>query len=77
MIEKAKSLTAKEKTSEFKSQQEGNQLSAKLKNEEHHDHTRAFSSTASWKEGIAEESHLYKKRRTHELAQNDEEAFAQ
>jgi hypothetical protein len=33
MVDKAKTLTAKEKTGEFKSQQERDQLSAALKND--------------------------------------------
>jgi hypothetical protein len=59
MIEKAKTPTAKEKTSEFMSQWERDQLSVALENEEHHGHrTRAISSIASWKEGFVDESHL-------------------
>jgi hypothetical protein len=77
VIEKAKTLAAKEKTGEFKSQHERDQLSVALENEEHHGRIRAISSIASWKEGFVNESHLYKKRRTHEHAHNDEEAFAQ
>jgi hypothetical protein len=77
VVEKAKTLTAKEKTGEFKSQQERDQFSVALKNEEHHGHTRAISSIASWKEGFAYESHLYKKRKTQEIAHNTEEIFAQ
>jgi hypothetical protein len=46
MVEKAKTLTVKEKTG----------------------HTQAISSIASWKEGIADESHLYKKHKTQESA---------
>jgi hypothetical protein len=46
MVEKAKTLTIKEKTG----------------------HTQAISSIASWKEGIADESHLYKKHKTQESA---------
>jgi hypothetical protein len=37
--EKANTLTAKEKTGEFKSRWERDQLSAALKNEEHHGRT--------------------------------------
>jgi hypothetical protein len=77
VIEKAKTLAAKEKTGEFKSQHERDQLSVALENEEHHGRIREISSIASWKEGFVNESHLYKKRRTHEHAHNDEEAFAQ
>jgi hypothetical protein len=77
IIEKAKTLTAKEKTDEFKSQRERDQLSAALENKELHGCTRAISLIASWKEGFVDESHLYKKRRTHEPTHNDEETFAQ
>jgi hypothetical protein len=58
VIEKAKTLAAKEKTGEFKSQRERDQLSVALKNEEHRGRTRAISSIVSWKEGFANESHL-------------------
>jgi hypothetical protein len=77
VIEKAKTLTAKEKTDEFKLQQESGQLSSALKNEEHRGHTRAISSITSWKEEFVNEIHLYKKRRTHEPVHNDERVFAQ
>jgi hypothetical protein len=77
VIEKAKTLTAKEKTSEFKSQRERDQLSAALENEEHHSRTQAIPSIASWKEGFADESHMYKKRKTQQIAHNAEETFAQ
>jgi hypothetical protein len=56
VIEKAKTLTAKEKTGEFKSHRERDQLSAALENEEHRGHTQAISSIASWKERFADES---------------------
>jgi hypothetical protein len=59
VVEKVKTLTTKEKTSEFKSQRERDQLSAALENEEHHGHTRAISSIALWNEGFVDESHLY------------------
>jgi hypothetical protein len=77
MVEKAKTLTAKEKTGEFKSQWERDQLSAALENEEHRSRTRAISSVALWKEGFADESHLYKKRKIQEIVHNAEERFAQ
>jgi hypothetical protein len=70
VLEKAKTLTAKEKTCEFKSQQERDQLSTTLENEEHRGRTRAISSIASWKEGFVDESHMYKKRKTHKIAHN-------
>jgi hypothetical protein len=73
VVEKAKTLTTKEKTSEFKSHRERDQLSAALENEEHRGHTRAISSIALWKKGFADESHLYKKRKTQEIAHNTEE----
>jgi hypothetical protein len=71
LAEKAKTLTAKEKIGEFKSQRERDQLSTTLENEEHHGRTCAISSIASWKEGFADESHMYKKRKTHEIADGD------
>jgi hypothetical protein len=77
VVEKAKTLTAKDKTSEFKSQQERDEFSATLENEEHSGHTRAIFSIASWKEGFADKSHMYKKRKTHEIEHNTEEIFAQ
>jgi hypothetical protein len=77
MVEKAKTLTVKEKTEKFKSQWERDQLSVALENEEHRDRTQAISSTASWKEMFADEIHMYKKRKTHEIAHNPEEIFAQ
>jgi hypothetical protein len=61
MVEKAKTLQAKEKTGEFKSQRERDQLSAALENEEHRGLTRAISSVASWKKDFVDEIHLYKK----------------
>jgi hypothetical protein len=39
MVERVKTLTAKEKTGEFKSQRARDQLSAALENEEHRGHT--------------------------------------
>jgi hypothetical protein len=77
MIEKAKTPTAKEKTSGFKLQWERDQLSVVLENKEHRGRTRVISSIPSWKEGFANESHLYKKRKTQEIAHNAEETFAQ
>jgi hypothetical protein len=70
VIEKDKTLAAKEKTDEFKSQRKRDQLSIALKNEEHRGHTQAISSIASWKEGVVDESHLYKKHKTQEIAHN-------
>jgi hypothetical protein len=77
VVEKAKTLAAKEKTSEFKSQRERDQLSAALENEEHRGRTWAISSIASWKEEFADESHRYMKHKTQEIAHNVEETFAQ
>jgi hypothetical protein len=77
VVEKAKTLTAKEKVGEMKSQRERDQFGAALENEEHHGRTREISSIASWKEGFADESHLYKKHKTHKIAHNAEETFAQ
>jgi hypothetical protein len=64
VVEKVKTLTAKEKTAEFKSQLKRDQLSTTLENDEHGGRTRAISSIASWKEGFADESHMYKKHKT-------------
>jgi hypothetical protein len=47
MVEKAKTLTAKEKTGEFKSQWGRDQLSVALENEEHRGRTRVISSIVS------------------------------
>jgi hypothetical protein len=77
VVEKAKTLTAKDRTGEFKSHRERDRLSAALKNEEHRGHTRAISSSVLWKEGFVNESHMYKKRQTHEIVHNAEETFAQ
>jgi hypothetical protein len=52
VVEKAKTIAAKEKIGEFKSLQAIDQLSAALKNEEHYGCTRAISSITSWKEGV-------------------------
>jgi hypothetical protein len=77
VVEKAKTLTTKEKTGDFKSQWERDQLSAALKNEEHCGRTRTISSIASWKDGFVDLSHMYKKLKTHEIAHNVEETFEQ
>jgi hypothetical protein len=77
VVQKVKTLAAKEKTGEFKSQRERDQLSVALENEEHRGRTRVISTIASWKEGFADESHMCKKRKTHEIVHNDEETFAQ
>jgi hypothetical protein len=77
MVEKAKTLTAKEKTGKFKSQRERDQLNAALENEEYRGRTLAISSIASWKEGFVDESHMYRKHKTQEIAHNAEETFAQ
>jgi hypothetical protein len=77
VIEKPKTLSTKEKTSEFKSQWERDELSAALKNKEHCGRKWSIYSIASWKEGFVDESHMYKKCRTHESAHNDEVTFAQ
>jgi hypothetical protein len=61
VIENAKELVTKEKTDKFKLQRKKDQLSAALKTEEYRGHTRAISSIASWKEGFAEDIHMYKK----------------
>jgi hypothetical protein len=77
MVERAKTLIVKEKTSEFKSHRERDQLSATLEREEHHSRIGAISSIASWKEGFADEYHMYMKCKTQEIAHNAKETFAQ
>jgi negative regulator of genetic competence, sporulation and motility len=77
VVERAKTLTTKEKTGELKSHQERDQLNVALENEKHRGRTRAISSIASWKEGFTNQSHMYKKRKTQEIAHNTEETFAQ
>jgi hypothetical protein len=67
VIEKAKTLAAKEKTVEFKSQRERDQLRIALENEEHRGHTRAISSIAYhgrkglWMKAICTRSVKYKR----------------
>jgi hypothetical protein len=39
VVEKAKTITTKEKTGELKSQRQKDQLNAALENKEHHSHT--------------------------------------
>jgi hypothetical protein len=46
-------------------------------NEEYRGRIRAISSIASWKEEFVDESHLYKKHKTYEIAHNTEDTFAQ
>jgi hypothetical protein len=77
VVEKAKTLVSKEKTDEFKSQQERDQLSAALENVKYHGRTRAISSIALWNGGFVYGSHIYKKRKTYEIAHNADETFAQ
>jgi hypothetical protein len=62
VIENAKDLITKEKTDEFKPLHQKDQHNAAPEIEEHRGHTRAVSSNASWKEGFAEDIHMYKKR---------------
>jgi hypothetical protein len=80
VIENAKTLVTKEKAGKFKPQRQNEQLTAALGTEEHRGCTRAISSIASWKEGSAEDKHMYKKRGRHdedaEPANNNEEQFA-
>jgi hypothetical protein len=54
---------------------EREQLSTALENKKHHGRIRAIASIASCKEGFADESYLYKKHKTHEIAHNAEETF--
>jgi hypothetical protein len=80
VIENANDLITKEKASKFKPQCQKDQLSSALKTEEYRGRTRAISSIASWKEGFAEDIHVYKKRGRHDTdiksTNNDEEQFA-
>jgi hypothetical protein len=78
VIENAKDLITKEKTTEFKPQCQKDQLSAALETEEHRGRTRAASSIASCKEGFTEDIHMYKKRGRHDIdadSTNNEEQF--
>jgi hypothetical protein len=74
-------LIDKEKTGEFTPQHEKDQLSVDLESEEHRGRTRAISSIESWNEGLAEDKHMYKKRKSHDEdvqpARINEEEFAQ
>jgi hypothetical protein len=79
VIENTKDLITKKKTSKFKPQCQKDQLSVALEIEEHRGRTRAISSFASWKEGLVEDIHMYKKRGRHDIeaeATNNEEQFA-
>jgi hypothetical protein len=79
VIENAKDLINKEKTGEFKPQRQKDQLSATLEIKEDRGHTRAISSIALWKEGFAEDIHMYKKHGRHDIqaeSANNEEQFA-
>jgi hypothetical protein len=79
VIENAKDLINKEKTGEFKPQRQKDQLSATLEIKEDRGHTRAISSIALWKEGVAEDIHMYKKHGRHDIqaeSANNEEQFA-
>jgi hypothetical protein len=77
ITEKAKTPAAIEKTGKFMSKRERDQFSAALKNKEHRGRTWAISSIASWKEEFVDETHMYNKRKTHEIVHNAEETFAQ
>jgi hypothetical protein len=78
-IENVKDLVTKLKAGKIKLQCQKDQLSAALETEEERGHTRASSLIASRKEGIAEDSHMCKKRGRHnkdvEPVNNDEEQF--
>jgi hypothetical protein len=79
VIKNIKYLITKEKTVKFKPQHQKDHLSAALETEEHRDRTRAISLIASWKEGFAEDIHMYKKRGRHDIeaeSANSEEQFA-
>jgi hypothetical protein len=78
VIENAKDLITKEKTGKFKPQRQKDQLSAALDTKEHRGRTRAISLIASWKEGFAEDIHMYKKCGRHNIeveSTNNEEQF--
>jgi hypothetical protein len=79
VIENVKDLITKEKTGKFKPQHQKDQLSAILETGEHRGRIRAISSIASWKEGLAEDIHMYKKCERHDIeaeSANNEEQFA-
>jgi hypothetical protein len=65
VTENAKDLITKEKNGEFKPQLQKDQLNVALETEEHQGHPRSISSIASWKEGFAEDIHMYKKHGRH------------
>jgi hypothetical protein len=79
VIENVKDLVTKEKTGKFKPQRQKDQLSAALETEEYRGHTRAISSIASWKEGFADDIHMYKKhgrQDTKAKSANNQDQFA-
>jgi hypothetical protein len=79
LIENAKDLIIKEKIGKFKPQRQKDQFSATLETEEYRDRIRAISSIALWKEGFAEDIHMYKKHERHDIeaeSANNEEQFA-
>jgi hypothetical protein len=79
VIQNAKDLITKEKISEFKPQRQKDQLSATIETEEHQGCTQVVSSIASWKEGFAEDIHMYKKHGRYYIDieyANNEEQFA-
>jgi hypothetical protein len=79
VIENAKDLITKEKTSEFKPHRQKDQLNATLKTEEHRGRTWAICYIALWKEGFTEDIHMYKKCGRHDIdveSANNEEQFA-
>jgi hypothetical protein len=79
VIENEKTLIAKKKAGKFMSQRQNDQLTAALETEEHRGCTRAIFSIAEWKEGFADDTHMYKKCGRHdedaESIHNDEEQF--
>jgi hypothetical protein len=56
-------------------QRQKDQLGIALETKEHQGCTQAVSSIASWKEGFAEDIHMYKKRGRHDIDANNEEQF--
>jgi hypothetical protein len=80
VIENVKDLINKVRDAKFNPQRQKDQLSTALKTEEHRGRTRAISSIALWKEGLAKDIHMYKKHGRHdkdvESTNNNEEQFA-
>jgi hypothetical protein len=67
VIENTKDFITKEKITEFKPRRQKDQLRTTIETEEHQGCTRVVSSIASWKEGFAEDIHMYKKRGRYDI----------